>query len=178
MSRFKEEIQRIRDSARFEPINILVWGPGKPSGSAHPDKHKAYQKRLKIKSHLKEIFQRAEVFFSEDLIDQTLTGQGILQAQAIHAKIAHLILVLDLGRGVDLELDHFIPTYPWFREKVYVFLPDRYVPPKGLVEEVFNKLETNRIIGFNEQEFNECTLVTFKVVEVADTIAMDHFISR
>jgi len=178
MSRFKEESQKIRMNARFEPINILVWGPGEPIGNVDPDKLKAYKKRLKIQSHLKEIFTRAEVVFSEELNDETLTGQGILQAQAIHAKIAHLILVLDLGRGVDLELDHFIPTYAWFREKVYVFLPDRYVPPKGLVEEVFNKLETNRIIGFNEQEFDECTLVTLKVVEVADTIAMDHFISR
>jgi hypothetical protein len=173
MSRFKEEAEKIKENARYEPINILVWGPGDPGENASLDKRKAYEKRLKIKNHLREKFPRAEVFLSEDLKELVMERQEILKAQAIQAKIAHLILILDLGRGVDLEIDYFIPAYPWFREKAYVFLPERYVSKKGLVTEVLGKLEDSHIIGFSEQEFESCKLVTEMSVQLADIIAMD-----
>lgn len=177
---YKEEAKRIRENAMHEPIVILVWGPGDPGENAPSDKCKAYEKRLKMKTHLKQKFPRAEVFFSEDkkMKELTQTGQSQLQAEAMQAKIANLILMLDLGRGVDLELDYFVPKYPWFRDKVYVFLPIQYVSTKGLVAEVFDKLESNHIIGFSEQEFKSCKLVTEKTFEVAHTVAMDHYLQR
>ncbi len=177
---YKERAKRTRENARHEPIVILVWGPGNPSENASPEKHKAYKKRLEIKKQLKKKFPRAEVFFSEDkeMKKPAQTGQSQLQAEAMQAKNADLILMLDLGRGVDLELDHFIPKYPWFRDKAYVFLPIQYVSTKGLVAEVLDKLESNHIIGFSEQEFKSCKLVTEKAFEVAHTVAMDHYIQR
>ncbi len=177
---YKEEAKRIRENARHEPIIILVWGPGEPSEHASPEKCKAYEKRLKMKTHLKDEFPRAEVFFSEDVEMKGLAqkGQSQLQAQAMQAKIANLILMLDLGRGVDLELDHFVPKYPWFRDKVYVFLPMQYVSTKGLVAEVLDKLESNHVIGFSEQDFESCNLVKETVVQVVNTVAMDHYLQR
>lgn len=177
---YTERANRIRENARHEPIVMLVWGPGNPGKNALPDKLKAYEKRLKIKKHLRKMFPRAEVFFSEDkeMKEPAQTGQSQLQAEAMQAKNADLILMLDLGRGVDLELDHFIPKYPWFRDKVYVFLPIQYVSTKGLVAEVFDKLESHHIIGFSEQEFETCKLVTEKAFEVAHTVAMDYYIQR
>jgi len=108
---YKLEYQKIKETARCQPITILVWGPGDPGDGASPEKIKAYQKRLKIKTHLRERFPSAGVFFSEDkeMQELALTGQSQLEKQAVQARIAHLVLMLDISRGVDLEVDHFIP---------------------------------------------------------------------
>ena len=176
MSRYKKESDEIRKSARNEPINILVWGPGEPGKDSSSEESKAYRKRSKIKCYLGKIFEEAEIVFSEDKVlqDLMLIGQSQFQAEALQAKISHVVLALDLGIGVVAELTHFILTYPWFRDKVYVFLPEQYVSSIGLVAtHVFSKLEKNRIIGFSSKEFDECTVATDKAVQVVDTVAMD-----
>ena len=60
---YKLEYQKMMETARFQPITILVWGPSDPGDSAPLEKVKAYQKRLKIKTHLREEFPCAGVFF-------------------------------------------------------------------------------------------------------------------
>lgn len=177
---YKLEAEKIKATARCQPIIILVWGPGDPGDGAPLEKVKAYQKRVKIKAHLRERFPCAGVFFSEDkeMKELALTGQNQLEVQAMQAKFAHLVLMLDLTRGVDLEFDHFIPKYPWFREKAYVLLPDKYVSTEGLTKTVLDKLERNHIIGFSEIDFDSCKLVTEKVDGVAHTIAMKYLLDN
>ncbi|MDP3103363.1 MAG: hypothetical protein Q8M95_02000 [Candidatus Methanoperedens sp.] len=174
----KLDYQRLKEIARCQPITILVWGPTDPGVGAPPDEVKAYLKRLKIKTHLKKRFPSAGVFFSEDKEMQTLAlpGQNQLETQAMQARIAHLVLMLDLTRGVHLELDHFIPKYPCFREKAYVLLPEQYVSTQGLTKNVLDMLESSHIIGFSDIEFDSCKLVTEKVDGVAHTIALKHVI--
>src|SRR5437660_9209352 len=138
VDRVKEDAERIRRDSKFEPITILVWGPGDPGAGAAADKRKSYNKRLQIKDVLRKEFPRASVFFSEDP-EMIEIGEGIvgqLRIEALQAKISDLVLMLDISRGADLELDHFVPTYPWFREKVYLLLPEKYVSTAGLVADV------------------------------------------
>lgn len=177
---YKLEYQKIKETARCQPITILVWGPGDPGDGASSEKVKAYQKRLKIKTYLREKFPSAGVFFSEDkeMQDLALTGQSQLEIQAVQARIAHLVLMLDLTRGVDLEVDHFIPKYPWFREKAYVLLPEQYVSTKGLTETVLDMLGSDHIIGFSGIEFDSCKLVTEKVDEIAHTVALNRLMAN
>jgi|GEM_PF-3331147 len=177
---YKLEYQKMMVTARCQPITILVWGPGNPGAGASPEKVKAYQKRLKIQTYLRERFPSANVFFSEDkeMKELALTGQNQLEMQAVQARIAHLVLMLDIARGVDLEVDHFIPTYTWFREKAYVLLPEKYVLTTGLTGTVFDLLGSNHIIGFSEIDFDSCKLVTKKVDEVAHTIALNYILKN
>lgn len=177
---YKLNYEKIKETARCQPITILVWGPGDPGDGAPLEKVKAYQKRLKIKNHLRKRFPSAAVFFSEDkeMKKLALTGQSQLEAQAVQANIAQLVLMLDLTRGVHLELDYFIPKYPWFREKAYVLLPEKYVSASGLAGNVLDMLESNHIIGFSDTEFDSCKLVTEKVDGVAHTIALKHIIEN
>ena len=177
---FKERATKILENAKYQPINILVWGPGNPGVSADNDKILAYQKRIQIKEVLRKNFPRAEVYFSEDRemisISEGISGQ--LRKEALQARAAALIIMLDISRGADLELDYFVPNFPWFRDKVHVFLPEEYVPPKGLVKEVYNFLKPEQVEGFSKKEFNTCYVATFKAVRAAHTIALANFLKE
>lgn len=180
MSAYRDEARRIIEDAHHEPIRILVWGPGDPGSKGSAQKRQAYEKRVQIRETLRHEFPRGEVYFSEDPeMTQIAAGiRGQLRREALQASLSDLVLMLDVSRGTDLELDHFVPTYSWFREKVYVFLPQRYVPPKGLVREVFDYLRPDQIEGFSPKDFRECTLATEKAVQVAETVALEMRLRR
>lgn len=179
MSRFEERAKQIKENAKYAPLNILVWGPGDPGPDASLEKQKAYQKRIEIKKILKGRFPSAEVHFSEDpeMIRIADGIHGQLRKEALQAKAADLVIMLDISRGADLELDHFVPTYPWFRDKVYVLLPMQYVPPQGLVSEVFDYIRRDQVQGFSEQEFKDCSVATLRAVQIADTVALASYLS-
>lgn len=174
MSEWVDEAGKIKAALRYEPLKILVWGPGDPGSSATPECRKAYEKRLQIKQILADKFRCSEVYFSEDpemvQISEGIRGQ--LRKEVLQARIADLIIMLDISRGADLELDHFVPTYPWFRDKVYVFLPEQFVPPHGLVREVFDHLTRDQVEGFSTEEFERCSLATEKAVQIAESFAL------
>ncbi len=174
MERYREDANRIKESLKYVPIKVLVWGPGDPGPGASPEKIRAYEKRTKIKDVLDKEFSRGEVHFSEDEEMQDISSwiSGNLRKEVFQAMLADFIIMLDISRGVDLELDHFVPTYPWFREKAHVFLPDIYVPPAGLAKEVFDYLKPIQVEGFSNDEFNECTLATTKAVRAALSAAL------
>jgi hypothetical protein len=174
MSDFKAEADKIRVRARKESIRVLVWGPGAPKRGATGLKKKQYEKRRQIKHELKRVFPYSEVYFSEDReMDAAVEGvKEPLLKEAIQAKAAHLVLMLALSRGADLELDHFAPTYPWFRDKVYLLMPDKYVRTKGLVKEVYKYINPNRIEGFSDDEFKTCKVATVKAIRAADSTAI------
>jgi hypothetical protein len=178
INRVKEDAARIIQDAKFEAITILVWGPGDPGSSASAKLRKAYAKRLQIKEVLKQEFPRATVHFSEDP-EMIELGQGVkgqLRVEALQAKIADLVLMLDLSRGADLELDHFVPTYPWFRDKVHVFMPERYVSGTGLVNEVLKYIPRDNVEGFTEKEFKVCEVAKVKAVRAALAVALDSYL--
>ena len=180
MSQYREMAKRIRERARYEAINILVWGPGDPGPDAPQERRLAYAKRIQIRDVLRKEFPLAEVHFSEDpemiRIADGIYGQ--LRKEALQASISHLILMLDISRGVDLELDYFVPKYPWFRDKVFVFLPEQYVASQGLVAEVFDYLKEEQIQGFSQEEFDSCHVATVKAVNVAHTVALACYLER
>ena len=180
MSRFEKIIEAVFDDARYEPINVLVWGPGDPGPDAPPEKAIAYKKRTEIREFAKQEFHRAEVYFSEDDDLNQLTGDvlGLLRQQAVQAAAAHLVIMLDVGRGVDLELDHFIPTYPWMRDRVYVLLPEQYAPPRGMVKEVFDYLKPEQVVGFSDTELRQCEVVTKKAFRILLTTAVASYLRR
>lgn len=171
MGTYIEEANALLKAAYYEPIKVLVWGPGEPPKGSDD---RAYKKRVQIKDLILEKFPRSEVYFSEDPEMQKLSAmmKGHLRKEALHAKLSDLVLMLDVSRGADLELDHFVPTYSWFREKVYVFLPEKYVSSKGLVKDVFDYLREDQIEGFTDEEFEKCTLATEKALRIAQSVAI------
>ena len=169
---------QIREDARFQRLSILVWGPGDPGPTASEEKRRNYEKRLQMMQVLRERFPRADIHMSEDseIADLLPESATTLQLEAIQAKVADLVLILDVSRGADLELDYFVPTYPWFREKVYVFLPEQYVSTQGLVRGLLDELHPKRIIGYTQQELEQCTVATVRTVEVTTVAAVEYML--
>jgi hypothetical protein len=169
----------LRESARQAKLRVLIWGPGDPGPSAAPEAKQRYEKRLKMRKAVESTFPRAEVRFSEDppLLALTATIPGLLRKEAVHAKLAHVVLMLDISRGADLELDHFVPTYPWFRDKVYVFLPEAYVGTTGLVSDVFKYLRPDQLLGYTAAEYGACSVATIKAIEIVDAVAISHLLT-
>lgn len=179
-NRAKEDAERIKQNAKYEPITILIWGPGKPGRRAPLERRKAYKKRLQIKDVLKKEFPRASVHFSEDA-EMVEIGEGVigqLRVEALQAKVSDIVLMLDISRGTDLELDHFVPRYPWFREKVHVFLPQKYVGTQGLVAEILKYVPHDQIEGFSDEEFDRCDVATVKAVRAALSAALAFYMSK
>jgi hypothetical protein len=180
MAKWNQEAEDILRQARREEIKVLVWGPGDPGIGTTEEKKKAYEKRLKIREALRKEFPFAEVFFTEDPEMQGLGFPGIttLELEALQASIADVVVMLDISRGTDLELDYFVPNFTWFRDKVYVFLPERHVPPRGLVKEVFDYIHPKRVKGFTEAEFEECKVATEWAVNGALSAAIKKRLQR
>jgi hypothetical protein len=182
MTYFTEEADDIRNRARNVRLRILVWGPGKPEPTASPRERLGYEKRCQIKEVLRDSFKNAEVYFSEDP-EMEAIGADIedkLLKEALQASASDLIVILAISRGSELELDYFVPTYPWIRDKIHVFLPKRYVSPpsNGLVSEVFKYLRPEQVEGYTDSEFKRCKVATEKAVRVADTFALRKILSQ
>ena len=164
---------QFRQAIKLAPIRILVWGPGSPNRHASPVEKLSYKKRLRIRREIKKRFSNAVVQFSEDKdvvreygwIDDQLTRQ------ALQARSADLIIILNIGRGSSLEIDHFIETYDWFPSKAYILLPEQYVDTKGLVRTVFDKLPKHHIFGFSQKELDECKVATEKAIHITMQVA-------
>ena len=178
--RVKQDAERVRQDSRYEPITILVWGPGDPGQKASTDRRDSYLKRLQIKEVLREKFPRASVYFSEDP-EMREVGTGIvgqLRIEALQAKISDLVIMLDLSRGADLELDHFVPTYPWFRDKVHILLPEKYLSGTSLVADVLKYVPRDQVEGFTDEEFKRCEVATMMAVRAAQSAALNSYIRR
>lgn len=178
--RAKEDAERIKQDAKYEPITILIWGPGNPGQRAPLERRKAYNKRLQIKEALIKEFPRASIHFSEDT-EMVEIGEGIigqLRIEALQARVSNIVLMLDVSRGTNLELDHFVPMYPWFRDKVHVFLPEKYVTAQGLVSEVLKYVPHDQVEGFSDEEFDRCDVATIKAVRAALSAALVSYMSK
>ncbi len=175
MADFRDEANEIRGLAHFVHLRILVWGPGDPGPRAKVKGKRAYQKRLQIKKELKKNFRRSEVYFSEDkeMIRVFKGVRGQLRKEALQAKVSDTVIMLDLGRGVDVEIDHFLPTYDWFPPKVHLLVPKKYVDTKGLVKEVYEYLRNDQIYGFTPRQFETCSVASKMAVEATLGVAYD-----
>lgn len=176
MTRWHAKADQIKADLMYVPLNILVWGPGDPGPNAPEERRRNYQKRIQMVNVLRTTFPRADVHMSEDPEIQDLLPElaTTLQLETMHAQVADLVLILDTSRGADLELDHFVSNYSWFRNKVYVFLPARYVNTQGLAKEVFDQLHPKRVIGYTPEELEQCTVATVRTVQVATIAAMEY----
>jgi hypothetical protein len=180
MSRYDEEDAEIRRRAHREELKILVWGPGNPGVGGSPKRRRAYQKRIQIRDELRRRFPNSEVFFSEDPEMRHLTADlgGQLRKEALQAYLSDVIIILDVSRGADLELDHFVPTYPWFARKVHVLLPEKYVGGSGLVNEVFDYVNKEQVQGFTQAEWKACTVASEKAMKPALWKALEMLLER
>ena len=175
---WKVKGQKLIHKARQKHLNILIWGPGKPDGVVTEDKIKLFKKRVQIKEALHENFPNAEVYLSEDPEAQEIV-RGVtdeLKQEEIQAYTADIIFVLDISRGADFEVDYFVPSFAWFRTKAFVFIPERYIPARGMLKNVFNKLGAQQILKFTQAEFDICTLATETAVQVATTFAVSEVV--
>ena len=171
-SEFFHEAERLMRDLSRQPLKILVWGPGEPAEDTTD--RRGYEKRVQIRDAIRDKFPSSEVYFSEDPEMQDISSafKGQLDREVMQAWVADFVIVLDMSRGSDLELDHFIPTYSWFRKKVHVFLPEEYVNSGGLADEVFNELNPDRLEGFTREEFEECSLARVKAINATTRAAL------
>jgi len=162
---YLEESQRIIDSAYKLPIRVLVWGPGKGNT-------KGYAKREKIRNEIRKKFPNSMVYFSEDQELRRITGilNKILLEESVHAKVAHLIIVLDLedAYGTKVEIGHF-SRFSDIAEKMWVLRPKKFSPLDGLAKEELRNIEVE---FFSDSEFNDCTLASVKCVNIVLSRAM------
>jgi len=163
----RRKIDAYRRFIRQMEIRVLVWGPGPPSAGSHSP---GYNKRLQIKAEILNSFPLSLVYFSEDQemrdIAQHLTEQ--LLKEALQAKAVDMIIILDMSRGAEVEIDHFIETYDWFPSKAYVFLPDRYINTANLAGDVLGKLAEGHLVGFTQDEFKRCDVATIMAVKAVE----------
>lgn len=180
MSNFQVSSDEIEKQARKQSLKILIWGPGNPGKKSNPKQKKAYKKRLQIRDSIRKEFTEAEVFLSEDPEMQKMTEKFSteLLRQAAQAAAADCIIMLDLGRGVDLELDHFVPKYSWFRTKVHIFLPKKYKDTRGLVKEIYKLVSKDQISYFTPTEFEKCTVAKEKAVNAVLSFALGSMLTK
>ncbi len=178
MSSWVDGERELRARARAQELRVLIWGPA-PSGT-DPNARRRYDKRLKFRETVVAAFPNAKVAFSEDDLLQDVTSyiRGQHRKEAVHAKLADLVVMLDISRGVDFELDHFVPTYPWFRDKVVVFLPEQFVSGTGLAREVLDYIPRNQVEPFSDSDFDACTLATQQLLRVVDAFAVNRFLQQ
>lgn len=172
MPGFDDANRKIIEGLRKKRLRLLIWGPGDPGKDGTAKAKANYEKRCLIRQTLKEKFPRSDVAFSEDLRTLELIGQ--LKQEAVHAKAAHAIIILALSRGADLELDHFVLNYKWFREKVWLLVPQEYLAKGSLVEdEVFKLIPQGQIQGFTAEEFDRSDVAKRMSVAIATTVAFN-----
>jgi len=174
MTKFEQDIKDFLNKVKKTThMNILVWGPGDPGPTGLDYNKKAYAKRLQIKDVLKATFDDVDVFFSEDpemRVATDLTSNELLR-EAIQVEKADIIIVLDVSRGTNLELDHYILSNARSRDKFHVFIHQNYFPVTGLVKSVFDKLSDDQIEGFSDDDFDKCSLATKKAVNAVHACA-------
>jgi len=172
----RRRIDAFRNFVHQMQIRVLVWGPGPPpSGSSSP----GYNKRLQIRNEIIKNFPRANVYFSEDpemmAITQHLTDQ--LLREALQAKAVDVVIILGMTRGAQVEIDHFLETYPWFPGKAYVFLPEKYANSVGLGIGVLRRLPQGHVITYTQEEFDRCDLATLMAVKAVEQAATAIYLS-
>ena len=152
----KQKALQIMDLAHQVPISVLVWGPGRGN-------KRGYAKRRKIRAEIEKKFPKSEVYFSEDKEYRDITGvlKDPMKEEIVHALAADIIIVLDVSRGPEVEIDHFL-QYNAIARKLWVLIPDKFSPLRGLVKEELRGIEVE---FFSDAEFDDCTLASGKCVD-------------
>ncbi len=166
ISGFTAGAQILKQRAKGYPVKVLVFGPGEPASDATPEQRKGYEKRCQIREEVSKEFPMAEVHFPEDPEMITIADgiRGQLRKEALQAKLSDIVIILDISRGADLEIDHFISKYSWVRDKVHIFLKEEYFKAykeeKSLVAEVLKQINPNQIESFTDEDFKLCRIAT------------------
>ena len=170
----EENIKSFLEDAKRLEMLVLIWGPGDPGDSTHPN-HKYWEKRCMIRELLRREFPNAGVYFSEDeaLRKYTIHLDDALIEEGVHAEKADCILVLDVSRGAHVEVDRF-SALPLIAAKMRLLLPERYVGTKGLVSVIHKRV---RVVGFSDQEFDECSLARKKCIDIIHTVAVSKLLA-
>jgi hypothetical protein len=172
MSEWREREEKLKRLARRQELGFLIWGPSLATPLDEPARLKR-EKRIKMKETLQAAFPFAEVRFSEEINDSPSSEiDDLLLREAVQAKTADLVLLLDLGtRGLQLEEDHFVLQYSWFRDKAHIFLPREDLQTAGLVREVFARIPSHQLHPFTPQELEACVVASRMALKVAEAVA-------
>lgn len=154
----QERIARFHNRARGEKIVVVVWGPGESD-------EKGYKKRLKIQDEIAKHFEHAKVYFSEDIDEVEMPNATNLLTGAVHAYVADVVIALDKGRGVHLEIDRSIENFRWIRDKLFILTNKEHINSGGLTDELYDKLSSTQLMGFTTKQFDECAVATKMAIE-------------
>lgn len=102
-------IENYENEVLKKPLNILIWGPAKPSDNSDKYKVDTYKKRVEIKEHLKKLGHNA--LFSEDISKETEKRKGYKPNPQAYEKIqiglADLAIMLRVSPGTIAEFHDF-----------------------------------------------------------------------
>lgn len=169
MNNFELEEQEFFDVACYQRLNVLIWGPGDPGENGDPEAKKAYEKRCLIRTVLLEKYPRSKVRFSEE-IKKRNPEMSQLDQETFDAKFADLVIILDISPGAHLELNHFT-KYSWFRTKVCLFVPQKYLDTPGLADEVYKLIPEKQRKGFSPEEYERSDVAKVMAVNIVEIVA-------
>jgi len=167
---YELEEKKFFEDVSFQRLDVLIWGPGDPEeNDDDAEAKKAYEKRCLMRATLREKYPRARVRFSEE-IKKRNPEMSQLDQETFDAKFADLVIILDIGRGADLELDHFT-KFSWFRTKVYLFVPQKYLDAPGLADEVYKLIPEKQRKGYSPEEYERCDVAKVRTLDIMEIVA-------
>ncbi len=175
MTEYEEAAEESLKELYWQPMKILIWGPGKPGSTSTAAARKRYQKRLDIRNVLRQLFKRSDVNFPEDRSIRKLVKRirSERDKSLFIADMSDLIISLDMSRGADAEIDDFLPNFPGIKEKVCVLIRKKYLNSSSyVVNAIFEGLPDKHLIGFSDYSYNKCNLATKTVPEIALSAAI------
>lgn len=165
------ELKKAIDAHRAElasvPFTILVWGSGKRS----PED---YEKRVKIRDHLRQRFGVNAVFFSENKGFQDLVEEyGSLEvAEEIQARSVNAIIVLDTSIGPHSEIFSYRAV---LRRKGLVFAREGHVSSGGFPGVVFEALKVEE---YTAVEYQDCSTIRRKANKFCQALRLEKWRSE
>ena len=170
MNDYYDEATKLNEHARQQAeFLVLIWGPGKNQAG--------YDKRCMIRDVLRNLFPRSKFDFSEDI--QIPEIIGTLPKQAVQAKIAKLIIILDISRGAHFEINHFT-KYSWFLSKAWVLVPQEdlnRLDEGGFAWQALRLIPRQQIKGFTAEELARSDVAKVMSVDIVTTVAVMELIS-
>lgn len=141
---FVRKLEALEARLGEEEFTILVWGSGRSSPVD-------YEKRLRVRDHLRERFGDGRVFLSEDPALQPYVERlGLGTAEALQARAVDAVVILDTSIGAHTELTKYGSL---LLGKTIVFASDAVKASGGFASVAFDVLKTEY---YTDEEYREC----------------------
>jgi hypothetical protein len=85
-----------------------------------------------------------------------------------------VIVILDVSRGADVEIDHFVMNVPGIRDRLFVLLPAEHADSNGLANRVLDRLDREtQVREFTQNQLEDSVVASQMAVECALEIVME-----